>query len=106
MEQVVIVSPHCDDEIIGNFSILNKFQDIIIIYTEPTTEQRIVEAKNLGNYFSIKKQFFQEKIPNYLLNKNTTFYFPDHTFEIHFAHRKEGFFGERLLREFGFNIIF
>jgi len=107
MSEVIIISPHCDDEIIGNYEVLkNKNNRITIIYGSDTKLERRVEAITLREYFSnIKAQLFQTTIPQPFLQKTTGFFFPDPHFETHPEHRAWGFVGEQLARQ-GFDVTF
>jgi len=104
MSETIIIAPHCDDEIIGCYSILDDAVNPIIIYTEPTTVDRIKEATHLKDYIRIKDQIFEPVIPDLCMNFKTLFYFPGPD-EIHPAHRKQSFIGEEMARK-GFNVIF
>lgn len=104
---IFIISPHPDDELIGNFEILNeeKNKNIIIIYTEPTIEIRKSEALQLKNIFpNIKAQIFSNNLPP-TYSRNDTFYFPNPIDEIHPEHRLSGILGESMLRN-GYDVIF
>ena len=105
--ECVIIAPHIDDEIIGNYEIItNPLFKPIIIYTENTTEERKKEALKLKeNIENIKVQLFNSSIPTTFLDPKNILYFPDPIYEIHPAHRKWGAIGEGLLRK-GLNVIF
>jgi len=105
--EIIIVAPHPDDEIIGNYEIIsNPKIKPIIIYTEPISNIRGEETSKLKNYFqNIKVQLFVKSIPQHFLNKNNLFLFPDPIYEIHPAHRMQGNIGEQLLRN-GLNVSF
>lgn len=106
MKDVIIISPHIDDEAIGVYSVItNPEIRPIIIYTEDTTNERKEEALKLKNYVNIKAQLFCKNIPNSLLHKDNIYYFPYHITETHFAHRLQGYCGEQLARA-GYNVIF
>jgi len=108
MSDIVIVSPHPDDEIISSFEILTNSKDysnVIVVYTAVINETRKKEALNLKIYTNVKHQFFNRSIPPLLLNKENIFYFPDPVYETHPVHRLQGSIGEQLLRN-GFNVIF
>jgi len=104
--EIIIISPHFDDEIIGNYSILtNPLIKPIIIYMQDD-EERKQEALKLKTYIdNIQVQLFQKSIPNMFLNPNNILYFPDHTYETHPEHRKWGAVGEDYLRQ-GLNVVF
>lgn len=104
--ETIIISPHFDDEIIGNFEILsNEIFKPVIIYMQQD-EKRKEEALKLKNHFNnIKVQIFQKNIPSIFLNPSNLMYFPDPIYEIHPEHRKWGAIGEDLFRK-GFNIVF
>ena len=98
--EIIIVAPHCDDEIIGMYSILvDKSISPVIIYTEDTPNERRQEALKLKTFLSnIKVQLFAHHVPEAFLNPNSILYFPDHIHEFHPDHRKIGYRGEELFR--------
>lgn len=104
--ETIIIAPHPDDEIIGCFEILTR-EDIepIIIYTTKIDIVRTRETHALPHYTNIKGQLYLYKVPQYLMQPENTFYFPDPIYEIHPAHRKWGAIGEDLLRK-GLDVIF
>jgi len=107
MSDIVIVSPHSDDEVISSFEILTDSENnsnIVVVYTN-FDKDRMKESLNLKAYTKVKHQFFNKSIPPILLNKENTFYFPDPIYETHPEHRLQGSIGEQLLRN-GFNVIF
>ena len=103
----VIISPHPDDEIIGLYErLIKRDNKIIIVYTENIDEIRKKECLSLKNYLdNISAQFFNASIPPSLLNPKNIFYFPDHIYENHPAHRIQGQKGEELARK-GLTVIF
>ena len=105
MSEVVIISPHADDELVGCYSILAD-EEIkpVIIYTEEMSKKRAEEVKGIREHFTIKAQMFCQSIPPQFLNPTTTFYFPGPD-EIHPAHRTQAVVGEALARQ-GLNVIF
>ena len=105
MSEVVIVSPHADDELIGCYKILAD-EDIrpVIIYTEEISKERQEEVKIIREHFTIKAQMFCRSIPPIFMKPDTTFYFPGPD-ELHPAHRKQAAVGEALARQ-GLNVIF
>ena len=98
--EIIIVAPHCDDEIIGMYSILvDKSISPVIIYTEDTPNERRQEALKLKTFLSnIKVQLFAHHVPEAFLNSNSILYFPDPIHEFHPDHRKIGYRGEELFR--------
>ncbi len=108
MSDIIIVAPHNDDEIIGNYMVLTNKNNsnIIIIYDGDTPQERREEALKLKEYFTnVKMQLFQKSIPQPLLNTENTFYFPDPVYERHPLHRQWGFMGEQMARQ-GFDVVF
>ena len=103
----IIISPHCDDEVIGNFEIISDSKtSLIILYSGDIPNDRREEVLKLKKLCpNIKAQVFQNSIPPTLLNRNNTFYFPDPVFENHPKHREWGFIGESLARS-GIEVIF
>lgn len=105
IKETIIIAPHCDDEIIGCYSILDdKTINPLIIYTEPTTVERQKEAMKIKEHFSIRGQMYCQSIPASFLNPNNRFYFPGPD-EIHPAHRRQAAVGEGLARQ-GLDVIF
>ena len=105
MEEIIIVAPHPDDEIIGCYEVMKADKKPIIIYGGNTEHDRRQEVKNVKKFFDVKVLMFQTTIPPNLLQAENTFYFPDPTYENHPLHRAYGFQGEGLARG-GFNVIF
>ena len=103
-----IIAPHCDDEIIGCFEIINDISNnVIVMYSGDVEQSRRQEALKLQEHFpNVRVQLFQNSIsPPMLSNPNITFYFPNPVTEIHPSHRVWGFVGEGMARE-GKNVIF
>ncbi len=100
----VIIVPHPDDEIIGNYEILTK-ENPSIIYVGEIDQKRREEALKLKEHTEIKIQLFLNTIPESFINPDSTLYFPDPVYEIHPKHRKWGAIGEQLLRQ-RLNVIF
>lgn len=107
-KEIIIIAPHCDDEIIGCFEIMRRYPTTIY-FMEEMEEQRVSEANNLRSLFPIQSVNFSSKIPK----KYTSFterdriqlFFPDPIYETHPMHRKWGHVGETYLRN-GFDVIF
>lgn len=104
MGDVIIIAPHFDDEIIGNYQVLMKKLNPIIVYMSDD-DKRKEEALSLPKFIDIKAQMFQKSIPTQLLNRDNTLFFPDPYFEKHFLHREIGMIGEKLVRD-GYDVIF
>ena len=103
-DDTIIIAPHCDDEIIGCYEILERKP--IVLYVENNDQERQDEAqKLLKEHELVKAQFFFKDIPTSLMSPKNVYYFPDPIYEIHPAHRKWGSVGEAMLRS-GFNVIF
>ena len=106
MKDIIIVSPHPDDECIGLYSVLvDPNTKPIIIYTENVPQNRRDEALKLREHVEIKSQLFQKNTPQTFIDPDNVLYFPHPTTETHFAHRLQGAQGEQLARA-GFNVIF
>lgn len=107
--ELVIVSPHPDDEIIGCFSVLENNSDkrCNIVYTTDIENYRKEEAIKLRQYYNNIRQFFttQQEVPPVLRLKEFTFYFPDPYTEFHPDHKFVGIEGEKMARQ-GFDVIF
>lgn len=104
---VIIIAPHPDDEIIGTYEVLKENDHrITIIYGSDAEAKRREEAMLLREHIgSIKAQMFQTTVPQPFLQKTNKFYFPDPHFEVHPDHRAWGFVGEQIARQ-GFDVIF
>ena len=107
MKDIVIVSPHADDEVIGNYEIIkNAPRNVFIVYSPNTDEIRQKEALKLRSEFpQIKSQFFMNEIPPPLLNKNNTFYFPCRE-DTHPLHQKYHELGRSLLVDHDMDVVF
>lgn len=106
MNELIIIAPHPDDELIGCWEILKKKEKSpIIIYTEEMNEIRKEETLSFKKHFTVKAQLFLKSIPPMFLKKENTFYFPDPIYETHPAHRTQGSIGESLARS-GLDVIF
>ena len=103
--QIVIMSPHADDEIIGCFSTL-MMNKCSVVYTDVNmSNERREETTKLKKYFDIKMQIYMKHVPPMLLDKKNKYYFPDHINEIHYEHRRIGFEGEQMARD-GYDVVF
>jgi len=105
VEDVVIVAPHPDDEIIGCYEVLTNIKKPIIIYSGDIVPDRREKVLKLKEYIDCKLQLFQMTIPQTFLSKENVFYLPDPIYETHPKHREWGFLGESMVRN-GFNVIF
>lgn len=104
--EIVIIAPHADDEIIGNYSILtNPVFKPIIIYMQDDALRRQEALKLKTCIDNIQIQLFQKSIPTTFLNPSNILYFPDPIHEFHPDHRKWGAVGEDYLRQ-GLKVIF
>ncbi len=105
--ELIIISPHCDDDLIGNYEIIStKSYKPIIIYTEKTNTQRKEESLKLKDFFpNIKAQLFEKSIPSHFINKDNLFLFPDPIYEFHPAHRLQSCIGEKMFHE-NYNVVF
>lgn len=102
----VIVAPHPDDELIGCFEVLDKDENIIIIYHASAEPTRRDETMRLKEYFpNVKAQIFQNSVPMTMINQDHRFYFPDPIYETHPLHRELGMAGELFGRS-GFDVTF
>lgn len=104
MKNTIIIAPHPDDEIIGNFEILTTTNPMII-YDADTYKKRRDIAMKLKEHTDIKIQLFHKNIPQAFLNKENTIYMPDPIYESHPLHRYWGNIGEQLARD-GYDIVF
>jgi len=107
----VIISPHCDDEIIGCFEVLAKSKWSSIWYVEKVEKSREDDALQISDVLNVNSMDFfrgnydrlRKRIKS--LKERTRYYFPDPYFETHPAHRAIGAIGEEFLRK-GFNVLF
>lgn len=89
----IIVTPHCDDEIIGNYSIIsNPKNKCIIIYSDfDMTDKRQAEMVNVKKKFdNIKAYMKARELPSQFLSDEFELYYPDPFFETHPHHRLIG----------------
>jgi len=108
LKDVVIIAPHCDDEIIGTFETLISPSKKIIIYSEKMEfdHNRKDYALELDQFVSgISEQVFSDKVPNEFLSNDFIYYVPDPYFEIHPDHRYWGSLFEKYARD-GLDVIF
>jgi len=104
--EIVIISPHFDDEIIGCFEVItNPLIKPIILYMQDDEERKKESLKLKNELDNIQIQLFQKNIPSTFINPNNVLYFPDPIFEFHPSHRKWGAIGEDYLRQ-GLNVVF
>ncbi len=105
--QLIIIAPHPDDELIGCWSMLNHSKiKPVIIYTSPNIpEKRKNEALRLKEFTRVQVQLFLNNIPTQFLSKENTFLFPDPIYDTHPDHRSAGAVGEDIARKGG-NVIF
>ena len=103
----IIVAPHPDDELIGNFEILNNPDNkITIVYGAGTDAERRKEASKLRDVFpNVAHQVYHASFPHSYINSDTTIYVPDLVTEMHPAHRAWGFLGEQMARD-GADVVF
>ena len=107
MGDIVIIAPHGDDEVIGCFDVLEKYKDntrIAIVYGPEMDNQRREETLKLREYYSCHL-IVQNIVPQYLVQKENKFYFPNPTNEMHPDHRKWAQEGEVLARN-GLDVTF
>jgi len=104
--EIVIIAPHCDDELIGCYKVITEAKyPPVIIYTGQIDAKRRKESLKLKDSTGIAMQFYTVDIPPILVNPATKFYFPDPAYETHPEHRKWGFIGEGFARG-GFDVTF
>lgn len=107
MGDVVIIAPHGDDEVIGCFDVLEKYNEnnkIAIVYGPDMENHRKEELLKLKEYYSCL-QLIQNIVPQHLVQMENKFYFPNPTDEMHPDHRKWAQVGEGLARN-GLDVTF
>jgi len=105
-EDLIIIAPHPDDEIIGAYKYLtSKRNKPIIIYSGTLDADRKDKALKLKEHVSCKVQLFQMSVPQPFLQPQNVFLFPDPIYETNPDHRVWGMMGEQLARN-GFKVIF
>lgn len=105
-KDIVIISPHYDDEVIGCFEIItNEKLKTTILYSSQDSSRRN-EAAVLREYTNIKNQVVSpQTLPPNLIDRNIIYLIPDPHFEIHPLHRQWGNIGESMVRN-RLNVIF
>lgn len=104
--EIIIVAPHADDEIIGCYEIItNKNLKPIVIYTEDMSDERKQATLKLKELTGVKIQLYLRNVPPAAMNDSNIFFFPHPIYETHPSHRQQGFIGEQLARG-GMNVIF
>jgi len=103
---VIIIAPHPDDEIIGCYEVLKNHNPVIIYTARDIPNERREYALKIKKFFNIKAQFFLSTIPSNFLDPSNTFFFPHPIYESHFEHRLQGMVGEQLMRGGNKNIYF
>ena len=102
----VIIACHEDDEIIGNFEIIdNPDNPPVILYVGDSPQCRRDEALKLREHTGVTIQMFCKSVPSVFLNPSNTIYAPDPIYETHPLHRLWGGQLENYLRQ-GLNVIF
>ena len=103
---LIIVSPHPDDEIIGAYKYLTLHNvSPIVIYSGELDAERKESALKLKEHINCRLQLFQMTIPQPFLHNENLYLFPDPSYELHPSHRAWGFMGEQMARG-GFDVIF
>jgi len=103
---IIIIAPHPDDEIIGCYEVMRHHRPVIIYTGANISNERREYAMKIKQFFKIKAQFFLSTIPAAFLDPSNTFFFPHPVYETHFEHRLQGIVGEQLARGGNENIYF
>jgi hypothetical protein len=125
MYKNIILAPHCDDELIGCYSVLKKNEETLVLYFYNDNSDRLDEALYLRRHFkdsisildiscnSIINTSFDiftsilddDTLENFF-NGKIKVYAPDPTFEFHPDHRDVGNFALSYLRRYGIDVTF
>src|SRR6056297_158099 len=97
---IVIVAPHPDDEIIGCHSFL---KDVTCIcFGTPMSQAELYRLSDAFMCATIQAK--EPKVEN--LPKAGLYLFPDPYFETHPLHRQWGLVGELMMRQYGYHVLF
>ncbi len=106
LSDLIIISPHPDDEIIGAHKYLTKHNTRpIVIYSSDLNAKRKQSALKLKDHVDVKLQLFQMSLPAPFMKLENKYLFPDPIYETHPVHRAWGIMGEQLARN-GFDVVF
>jgi len=98
----IIISPHCDDEAIGAYSILsNPNNKCIIIYSDfDMTSERQNEMVNVKKRFENVAAYMKAReVPTQFLTDEYSLHFPDPQYETHPHHKVIGHKGYELFQK-------
>jgi hypothetical protein len=105
MGEIVIVAPHPDDELIGCYEQLITGENLVIIYSGDTPQNRREKALKLKDHINLTHQLFHMAIPQIFMSKDNKFFAPDPIYENHPKHREWGMIGESMARQ-GYDVTF
>ena len=106
---LVIVAPHADDDLIGNFEVLTNpaAKSIILVYSTVMNNERMEETARMKEFLGdrLKATFYSKEIPIQLITPWNTIFVPDFLYEVHPEHKRVGYIGDSLFRK-GLDVIF
>ena len=98
MTKFIIIAPHADDEVIGCYAKLARYQVAKVLFPN---KPALIEASDSSEHFKFGRQL----IADHKYSDKYVYLFPDPIYETHPLHRELGSDGERLLRA-GLPVIF
>jgi hypothetical protein len=104
--QIIIVAPHADDEIIGCHEVLHLCRRNLKITVMYPNLKDFEEAQHSSQFFGFYRRPFSEDELKTSIDPDTILYFPDPIYELHPEHRIIGAIGVELLRKNKRNVVF
>jgi len=98
----IVIAPHADDEIIGCYELLTKWNKDIKVVLFPS--QQAIDESGLSSQIMKFDRGHTDYLPT-IITKSDVLVFPDPIYELHPEHRKWGQIGEQYARS-GHKVIF